>query len=538
VVEALRRAGVDVCFTVPGESFLGVLDALHEAPLRVVATRHEGGAAFAAEAYGQLTGRPAACLATRAVGASNLAIGLHTARQDSTPLIALVGQVPRAFRGREAFQETDLVATFGGLCKEAVEIDAAALLARELCRLLAVATSGRPGPVLVALPEDVLTDAVVDPAWPEPASPIEEPIDRDGIAAVVRLLDAAERPLILCGAGVRRSGAISDLVRFAEQRSVPVIAAWRRADAFPNEHGLYLGMTGYGAPPTVRARLADADLVLALGTRLSEITTFGYALPNAATTLVQVDLEPGLAGDRRQPDLSITADAGAFLRAALALPQAASSIDRRAHNEADRAAFLAAVEPPDETSPPGAGVHPATPIRALRELLPADAIVTTDAGNFAGWAARYLPITREMRYIGPTSGAMGYALPAAMAAALAEPNRTVVALCGDGGLAMLMAELETCVREGLRLTVVCWDNRMYGTIRMHQEQAHPGRVVATDLGAIDFAAVARACGATARSVDRDEHVAEALRWALAEPGVSLVHLHTDPRILSVDMRLA
>ncbi len=545
LVGALVEGGVRHAFTVPGESFLGILDALRDAPIRTVATRHEGGAAFMAEGYGQLTGRPAVCLATRAVGAANLAIGLHTATANSTPLLAVIGQVPRAFRGRESFQEVDQVATFGRLCKAAVQVDDPGRLAAETARLLAVSRSGRPGPVLLAVPEDVV-EAEAPAAAPD-AAPLEAPILAPRPATIRRVLGelaAASAPLIVAGAGVLRAGAMEALVAFVERYSVPVVASWRRPDVMPNEHPFYIGMTGLGSPPTVQERLADADVVLALGTRLNQMTTFGYTLPAAGTRLIQVDVAPGFAGDRRPPDLAVTADTRRFLEAALALPDAplpdaAALAGRRAAIAADRAAYLAATTL--RGRPSGTDerlVDPAVAVQALAAALPRDAVVTTDAGNFAAWYARGLRFAAGQRFLGPTSGAMGYALPAAIGASVAEPGRPVVALAGDGGFAMLMAELETAVRAGAKVTALVHDNRRYGTIRMDQERAFPGRVIATELGPLDFAAVAEACGARAWRVERDADVASAIEAALADPGVTLVHLRTDPRRLSVDRDLA
>ena len=543
VVEALVAAGIRHAFTVPGESFLGLLDALHDAPIRTVATRHEAGAAFMAEAVGQLTGRPALCLATRAVGAANLAIGLHTARADSTPLVAIVGQVPRAFRGREAFQEVDQTATFGRLCKAAVEVDDPARLAAETSRLVALARAGRPGPVLLALPEDVLDARLPRVAvHPAAAGDPERPAPRRPGAAltVLTALAEAKTPVIVAGAGVLRAEATVELAAVAEATATPVIASWRRPDVVPNDHPLYLGMAGLGAPETVRERLLRADVILALGTRLNEITTFGYSVPAPGTRVLHVDIEPGWEG-RSLPALAVRADARVFLEEALRLTargygRPASPADRAAANARDRGALETAVSLPDVAG--AGGVHPAAAVGALRRLLPPGAVVTTDAGNFAGWYARHLPLLEGQRFLGPTSGAMGYGLPAAVGAAIAEPARPVVALAGDGGLAMLMAELETAVRERVRMVVIVHDNGRYGTIRMHQERSHPGRVTATELGPIDFAAVARACGAGAVTVERDADVAEALAGALAAQRVTLVHLRLDPAILSLTDRLA
>ncbi len=545
LVAALVEGGVRHAFTVPGESFLGVLDALFEAPVRTIATRHEGGAAFMAEGYGQLTARPALCLATRAVGAANLAIGLHTATANSTPLVAVIGQVPRAFRGREAFQEVDQVATFGRLCKAAAEVDDPARVGAETARLLALARSGRPGPVLLAVPEDVVEATVGGDAAGSLASPVRSGApDPDDVRQVLAALATASAPLLVAGAGVLRADASAALARFAERFAVPVLASWRRPDVIPNEHPFYIGMTGLASPPTVRACFAAADVVLALGTRLNQMTSFAYTLPAAGTRLLQVDLAPGFAGDRRPPDMALAADVRAFLDVALALsdpplPDAGALAARREAIAADRAAYLAAsVLRPRTADAAGGLVDPGAAVRALAAALPRDAVVTTDAGNFAGWYARGLRFAAGQRFLGPTSGAMGYALPAAIGAGVAEPGRPVVALAGDGGFAMLMAELETAVRAGVNLTAVVHDNGRYGTIRMEQEHAFPGRVVATELGPLDFAAVAAACGARAWRVEHDADVAPAFEAALADPGVTLVHLLTDPRRLSVDGDLA
>jgi acetolactate synthase I/II/III large subunit len=561
VVETLAAAGIRHAFTVPGESFLGVLDALYDAPIRTIATRHEGGAGFMAEACGQLTGRPAVAMATRAVGAANLAIALHTARQDSAPLVALIGQVPRALRGREAFQEVDQVGTFGALCKAAVEIDEPERLASETARMIELSRSGRPGPVLISLPEDVLDAEVSSPLVVRAREPERPTPSGSEVDAVLDAIGSARAPVVVAGAGVRLSataesldgsvpsapGASAALTAFVEATETPVLAAWRRPDVLANDHRLYLGMTGYAAARMVRDRLLSADLIVALGTRLSEPTSFWYAIPAANQRVIHVDLEPGFT-ERPAPWLAIRADAGRFLE--MALERAGAGVGRledrarrRAANDADRAAYLDAAALPDAAAratvlpPPARGVDPAAVIRVLRASLPEGTIVTTDAGNFGGWAARHLPVPRHGRFLGPTSGAMGYALPAAIGAAIAMPERPVVALAGDGGFAMLMSELETAVRERARLTALVFDNAMYGTIRMHQEEAHPGRTVATNLGRIDFAAVAEACGARAWLVERDGDLDDAIADALSADGVGVVHVRTDPRVLSVDRLL-
>ncbi|CAN5575060.1 thiamine pyrophosphate-binding protein [soil metagenome] len=538
IARALADAGVEWAFTVPGESFLGVLDALPEAGIRVVATRHEGGAAFMAEAVGQLTGRPAACLGTRAVGAANLAIGIHTARQNSTPMVALVGQVERAFRGREAFQEVDQVGTFGRLAKWAAEIDDPARAPGVVSDGLREMAGGRPGPVLFSLPEDVLDKPTADD--PPDVTPAPAPaVDPAAVAPVIRMLAEAERPLILAGGGVLRARATDRLVALAEALRVPVMAAWRRPDVFPHENPLYLGMTGYGSPPPVAARTLAADALLVVGCRLSEVASFGYRLPADHTRWAHVDLEPRTGdGGLRRPDLALAADAGAFLDAAIkAAIELAPTGDGPPSEpsealDGDRAAFVAA-SVVDAAPWDGPGVHPGRVVATLQRVLPPNAILTTDAGNFGLWPARGYRFNQPGTFLGPTSGAMGYGLPAAIAASLCRPDRQVVAMCGDGGMAMLMAELETAVREGAQPVILVFDNRRYGTIAMHQ--LREGRSeVAVELGPVDFAAVARACGAQGGRVTRDAEFEPALRDALAADRPAVLQLELDPAWLSPD----
>ena len=542
IADALRAAGVRYAFTVPGESFLGLLEGFQAAGIRVVATRHEGAAAFMAEAHGQLTGRPAAAIGTRGVGAANLAIGIHTARQDSSPMFALVGQVDREFLGREAFQEIDQAATIGGLAVHAAELTAVTDVPRMVGDAVRAALAGRPGPAFLSVPEDLLdeelpAEAQLDTSRPAPLRP--EP---DDVRAVLHLLAAAKRPVILAGGGVLRARTSTDLVRLAELLRVPVIAGWRRADVISNDHPLYLGMAGYGSPRTVRERLDQADAILVIGCRLSEISSFGYAIPTAGQAWIHVDVEPlveraGLVPARR----TIRSDARAFLRAAVARLQesvldAASADARQAVNVADRAAWEGATTP-DPASWIGPGVHPGHAIAAVRRLVPDDAIITTDAGNFGLWVARHFRFRRPGTFLGPTSGAMGYALPAAIAAGLVHRDRVVVAFAGDGGFAMTMAELETAVREKAKVIAIVFDNERYGTIRMHQDRRGGGAegAIATDLGSIDFAAIARACGARGIRVETDAAFEQAVRQALANDRPTVIQVALDRGWVSPDL---
>jgi len=540
IADALRRAGVRWAFTVPGESFLGLLDGLEGAGINVVATRHEGAAAFMAEAHAQLTGRPAACLGTRAVGAANLAIGIHTAYADSSPMFALIGQVPLANRGREGFQEVDLVTSIGGLAKWAAEPRDVASAVRDTTEAVAQALGGRPGPVVLSLSEDLL-DAMVEPDNKPavPRSTGDRPTD-DHVRDVLQLLARARRPVILAGGGILRARTSNDLLRLAELLRVPVIAGWRRGDVISNDNALYLGMAGYGSPATVRERLATADAMLVIGCRLNEITSFDWTVPAPGTRWAHVDVDPVRpSADLAPAALVVRADARLFLRAAVArlesrgVLDAAGADQRSAGNAEDRAAWEAATIV-DRHPWTGPGVHPGRVVTSLRRLLPDDAIVTTDAGSFGGWAARGFRFRRPGTFLGPTSGAMGYGLPAAIAAGLVHRDRAVVALVGDGGMGMTLAELETAVRMSLRTIVLVFDNQRFGMIRAYQDRREGGSTVGTDLGPVDFAAAARALGARAATVPEDGAFEPALRQALVADRPTVLHLTVDPRWENVD----
>ena len=540
--ESIRRAGVRWAFTVPGESFLGLLEGMEAAGINVVATHHEGAAAFMAEAHAQLTGRPAACIGTRAVGGSNLAIGIHTAYSDSSPMFAFIGQVEHRARGREGFQEVDLAETIGRLGKWSAEPSDVESAVQAAVDAVDQAVNGRPGPAVLSVAEDLL-DEMVEPAQMPVLARVPPPRPSDDeVRDVLQLLASAERPVILAGAGVLRARTSNDLVRLAELLRVPVVASWRRGDVISNDHPLYLGMTGYGAPATVHDRLARADAMLVIGCRLGEITTFGWTVPGAGTRWAHVDVAPGpIAPDLAAPALTVTSDARLFLRAAVSRLEsrgvlaAASADARSARNAEDRAAWEAATVI-DGHPWSGPGVHPGKVVSTLRQLLPDDGILTTDAGSFGSWAARGFRFRRPGTFLGPTSGAMGYGLPAAIAAGLVHRDRAVVALVGDGGLGMTLTEIETAVRSGLRTIVLVFDNQRYGMIRSYQDRRPGAAAVATDLGPIDFAAAARALGGRGVRVEDDAGFEPALRQALVADRPSVLHLIVDRRWEGVDSR--
>jgi len=539
IADQLAAAGTRLAFTVPGESFLGLLDGFAAAGIRVVATRHEGAASFMAAAASQLSGKPQVVMATRAVGAANTAIGIHAARADSAPLFALFGQVRRVNRGRESFQEVELSESFGSLALWSTEARDEADAMRAVGEGLKRQARGRPGPIVISIPEDVL-ESQAPAGAPFGAAPSSggPAADRDEVRQILKWLAAAERPVILAGGGVLRARSSKRLMLLADAMQVPVIASWRRPDVVPNDHPLYLGMTGYWSAPTVRRRLEEADMVLVLGARLNEVASFGYAIPRADTRWAHVDLEPRahVAG-LPQPTLSVVADAARFLDACWSDLRGAALDNemrerRKAFNAADREAYLAAshvAESPGQ----GSGVHPGRVIATLQEVLPAESLLTTDAGNFGGWLARGFRFLRPGTFVGTTAGAMGFALPAAIAGSLLRPDRPSIALAGDGGFAMSMAELETAVRERARVIAIVFDNEEFGTIRMHQE--HAGLApVGTTTGPIDFADVARATGALGFTVSEDAEFEPALREALAARQPSVIHLHVDRAWVSVD----
>jgi acetolactate synthase-1/2/3 large subunit len=549
LVAALAAARVTRVFGVPGESFLGLLDALGASPVEWVTTRHEGAAAFMASAFAKVAGQVAVCVGTRAVGTANLAIGVHNARQDSTPMLAMAGDVNRGLAGREAFQEVDLVATMRPLCKWAGRVDDAGRLPEVVGRALAAATRGRPGPAFLAIPEDVALE-VAD------ADPVEvatdhhhQPAPTPAVDAMAAALSAARRPLIFAGGGAaRRQEDVDALVRLAERFETPVMVSWRHHDLFPNDHRLYAGTAGLGSPEPVWERLGAADVVLALGNRLQENSTDGYRHPSAASRLIRVDVDPAPAGGVAE-DVLVVADAPTVVGQLLEcpLPPFDPSARRAANDEHRHQLEAATALPPAGAGGPGrVSYRPAdagagrvsyqSVVRAL-DVLPPDTLLTTDAGNFYGWVARYHRFGRFRSYLGPASGAMGYGLPAAIGAKLAAPGRPVVALAGDGGATMTIAELETAVRCEAPVVVVVLDNRRHGTIRMHEERHGTRPPVGTELGAVDFAAVARGLGAGAATVSAADDVAPALAEALSSDRPALVHCVMDPDQLSVDRRL-
>jgi acetolactate synthase-1/2/3 large subunit len=499
LVDCLLEQGVTTAFGVPGESYLAVLDALHDAPIRMVPNRQEGGAAFMAAAFGKLTGRPGICFVTRGPGATNAAIGVHTARQDSAPMILFVGQVARDMIGREAFQEVDYRAAFGPLAKWATEIDDPDRVPEIVARAFAVALSGRPGPVVVALPEDMLAAETAARPGPPVRVPKASPAAAE-VAEIAGRLDAAHAPLVLVAEGGWGDEGRAGLKAFAEANALPVLTGFRCQDLLDNASPSYAGDAGLGKTAAVRQLIGEADVILAVGERFGEILTDGYTLfdiPAMAPTLIHA-----CASDAELNRIQ-TADMPLLAHPDMLMPALAGVRLENSARWAERTAAAHAAWEEGLATPPQPGeLDMGEVVRHLAAVLPADAILTNGAGNFSIWTNKHFPFTGRRRILGPQSGAMGYGLPAAIAAKIAHPERTVVALAGDGDFQMTGQELGTALQTGAWPIVLIVNNRSYGTIRMHQERTYPGRVSFTDIVNPDFVALAAAYGAHAERVTR------------------------------------
>jgi acetolactate synthase-1/2/3 large subunit len=531
LVDQLLVHGVDMAFCVPGESYLAVLDALYDVGdrIKLINARHEAGAANMAEAYGKLTGKPGIAFVTRGPGACHASIGVHTAFQDSTPMIVFVGQVGRAMADREAFQEIDYRQMFRPIAKWTAEIDLAARIPEYLARAFHEATSGRPGPVVLALPEDMLTDTVTV-ADAKPYVSVQPAATPDQIARLRELLAGAERPLMIVGGSGWSDEACAQIVSFAEANGLPTACSFRRQDVFDNQSECFVGDLGTSTAPTLVERVKAADFLLVVGARLGEMTTQGYKImevPAPRQRFVHVYPAPDEIGRVFQPDLAIASSVAGFAAAANLM----KPLDAKrwtAWRAAARKEFLASTEPPTTSFPLDLG----RVLADLRKRLPADFIVTLDAGNFTGWLHRFLTYRRPCRQLGPTSGAMAYSVPAAVAAALAQPARLVIGCVGDGGFLMSGQEIGTAVQHGARPIILVFNNRMYGTIRMHQERDYPERVSGSDLATPDFAAFARAFGAHGERVERTEEFAPAFERAVGSAKTAVIELLIDPEQVS------
>lgn len=523
LVDSLRIHGVDTAFCVPGESFLAAIDAFYERQdvMQLVVCRQEGGAAHMAEAYGKLTGRPGICFVTRGPGATNASIGIHTARQDSTPLIVFVGQVARDCFGREAWQEIDYRHMFGHIAKWVEQIDDPRRIPEYISRAFHIAMSGRPGPVVLALPEDMLAEHVVVADAPAYRLAQAAP-SAQAMTELTAMLMRAQRPLVLLGGGGWTAEASAQVATFAQAFQLPVACAFRRQDLIDNCHARYIGEAGLGMDPKLAKRIADADLVLAIGPRLGETTTNGYALfdvPRPRQRLIHVHADAEELGRVYQADLAINSGMEPF---AMQLAQVPAPADCRWSSWAEdaRADYLRNLEP---TPMPG-DVNLAEAVKYLRDTLPADSIITNGAGNYTLWVQRFYQYRGIRTQLAPTSGTMGYGVPAAIAAKLCHPERTVVCFAGDGCFLMNGQEMATAVQYDLNVIFIVVNNAMYGSIRMHQERHYPGRVCATDLHNPDFVTLASAYGAAGERVERTEDFAAAFERARTAGRPALIEL--------------
>ena len=537
LIDQLRIHGTDTIFGVPGESYLAALDALYAQrnSMRFIICRQEGGAANMAEAYGKLTGKPGIAFVTRGPGATNASIGLHTGFQDSTPMILLVGQVAREASDREAFQEIDYRRMFGQMAKWVVQIEDARRIPELISQAFHTALNGRPGPVVVSLPEDMLVDEVEVPdAGPyKIARGAPAP---DDMAALRELLAAAEKPMVIVGGGGWTAKACADIRAFIEANDLPVCASFRNQDLFDNRHPNYAGDLGVGVGPALGKRLKACDLIIAVGPRLGEATTGGYTLfdlPVPQQKLVHVHAGAEELGRVYQATLPINSGMANFAAAAKAM-KPVDGKRWKAETAAAHTEYLDNIKP----GPLPGSVNMGEVIAWLNKRLPDDAILTNGAGNYAAFLHRFFQYRGFKTQLAPTSGAMGYGVPAAVAAKIAEPDRMVVSLAGDGCFLMNGQEFATAVQHGANIVITVVDNGMYGTIRMHQEREYPTRVVGTELKNPDFAAYARAFGGHGETVEKTEDYAAAFERAVAAAKPAIIHVKTDPEALTSRITLS
>jgi len=538
LVEALLRNAVDTLYCVPGESYLPVLDALHDTPsIKTIVTRHEGAASNMADAYGKLTGRPGICFVTRGPGATHASNGVHTAKQDSTPMILFVGQIESSFKGREAFQEVDYRQMFGDLAKWVTEIDSIERIPEIISKAFSIALSGRPGPVVIGLPEEVLfgTAEVAD----VPAVRIARAApEAQALTELRDLLGAASKPLVIVGGTAWDAPSTAAFQRFVQANDLPVAASFRRQDLLDNRDPHYVGQLGLGTSPKLLERVKEADLLLVVGSRLSETVSQAYALiapGKPAQKMVHVHPDPEELNRVYCADLPILSALGTFAHAAAAL-EPVDSIRWASWTAAARADYVQHSTPP-AAHPQLAGVDMGAVVAHLNDVLPDDAVITNGAGNYTVWVHRFYRYRRPATELAPTNGAMGYGLPAAIAAKLHSPQRDVVCFAGDGCFMMYPQELATAMQYGAPIVVIVVNNGMLATIRMHQEREYPGRVSATQLANPDFVALAQAFGAHAEFVERTEDFAAAFARARQAGRPALLELRADPKQITPQARL-
>ena len=528
LVEGLVSHGVNTAFAVPGESYLEVLDALYEKSdqIRLVGCRQEGGAAYMAEAYGRLTGQPGICFVTRGPGATNASIGIHTAAQGSTPLILFIGQVPTSHLGFEAFQEMDYTAFFGGIAKWVTEITHPDQIPEVINKAFRIATSDRPGPVVIALPEDVLGEETEKTIIPFELTK-DHSISEQEVQEIMTILEEAKKPVLLAGGGGWTTIGRENLCRFAEKQNLPVVVGFRRQDLMDNNSSCYAGEAGVAMPPPVRQTLDEADVILAVGVRFGEMTTNAYTLfKNQSQKILHVHASEAEFDKVVKADLHIRSNPNLAVAALLEMPSIADSKEQ--WREETRNRFLSTHKVPTAIT----GVDMAAATAYLQEVLPEDVIITNGAGNFSVWPNKFFLYGSSARLLAPQNGTMGYGVPAAISAKVAAPERVVVCFAGDGDFQMNMQELGSAAQEEAQPIVLIVNNSMYGTIRMHQERRYPERVVGTDIKNPDFVSIARAYGFYSEQVTSIEEFKAAFDNALDSKTGAVLDLIVDPEMLT------
>lgn len=537
IVECMKRENVKHVFCVPGESYLPLMDAIYEEKdIELISNRHEGGAAFMAEGYGKTSNKPAVVMATRGVGAANLSIGIHTAFQDSTPMVVFLGQVHTKFRGREGFQEMELDRFLEQVTKWGVEIRDPERTPELVQRAFRIAQTGRPGPVVVSLPEDVLPK-VADMNFaagtliPKPA------LSKEQTEEILSYLKKAERPVIIAGGGVKLSDGEEALQSFIEKTNIPVVASFRRHDVLSNDHPMYCGQLGLGTPPSQIETVRQADVILAVGTRLSEVTTQDYSLINPEQTLIHLDIEANVLGKVYPPALGLVADAKTAFDSLNKEVEEWDSSRWSSWSKERKEVFIQSSRM-DEIDEAPWSIGYKEVIQAFNELCPKEAIITNDAGNFATWLQNFHSFTGKKSYAAPTSGAMGYGFPAGVGAKIANPERPVVVFAGDGGFMMTLQEIETAARNHIPVIVLLFNNSSYGTIRMHQERVYPDRVIGTKLTDVNYTMMAEAMGAIGVTADSAENFRSVFKEALHENvRPTIIELKMNPKQVSIGMKL-
>lgn len=527
LVDCLLEHGVDTVFCVPGESYLAALDALRDVQdqIQVIVCRHEGAAAHMAEAYGKLTGRPGICFVTRGPGSTQASVGVHTARQDSSPMILIVGQVERDIFDREGFQEVDYRSFFSPLAKLALQIENPNRMAEYVNRAFHTAVNGRPGPVVLAIPENTLSDHTTVPQTTKAYQVAQSAPTATDLAHIQHLIEKAKKPLLVVGGSGWSAQACADLKNFAEQFQLPTAVTFRRQDLFDNHHPLYIGVLGLGTAPSLTQRVKDADLLLVVGDRLSEAATSAYTLidpQNPHCTFVHVHPDPEELGRVYNADLAINANVSSFVAAASQLKSAASNQATQWANEA-RTDYEALLQRP----PCDDAIDLRKTVAQLNDILPKEAIITNGAGSYASFVHRDYQFSHYPSQLAPTCGTMGYGLPAAISAKLVHPEHPVVCFAGDGCFLMSAQELATAVRYQLPIVIIVIDNESYGSIRMHQDRRYPQRDFATELVNPDFLALARSYGAKAEHIQSTSEFQPAMERALKEQVPTLLLMNVD-----------